>query len=171
VSNFRVSTHAVGVVAAVAALVLGLFAGGASAWYGGGETGGNEETTPVGPTSPTGPTGPSEGNANQPTVPPGGEATPPGPQPLSTGMLPAAPQPVPAVPAAPTPAIVKGVIGTREKGKTSETPTVLAAAGGNEQTAAGGGLARTGLDLLPAALLGVLALGASSFLFWRARRC
>jgi hypothetical protein len=210
VFNFRASVRTAGLVAGTAALVLGLFAGSAFAWYDCKGTGGNHQK----PTSSNGPQGGSEkGDSNNDTggkpssgdhpssgekptggkkpgegteaaPPPVVESTPaPSPVPVATGLLPAAPHPAVAVAPAPTPAptapaavspppVVKGEIGTVTNRSGGQVPTVLAAAGEVGQSAGqGGGLARTGFDLLPVAILGGLALGGSAFLLRRFQGC
>jgi hypothetical protein len=213
VFNFRASVRTAGLVAGTAALVLGLFAGSAFAWYNCKGTGGNDQTPTV-PTSSNGPPGGSEngetnhdnggkpssgeypnsgekptggskpGEESQPAPPPVVESTPaPGPVPVATGLLPAAPHPAAAVAPSPTPApttpaaatpppVVKGEIGTVTNRSGGQVPTVLAAAGEVGQSAGqGGGLARTGFDLLPVAILGGLALGGAAFFFRRFQGC
>jgi hypothetical protein len=216
VFNFRASVRTAGLVAGTAALVLGLFAGSAFAWYSSEGTGGNDQTPTV-PTSSNGPPAGSEngdnkhdtggkpssgdhpstgekpgggkkgggkkGETTQP-APPVAESTPaPSPVPVATGLLPAPPRPAAAVAPAPIPApttpaaatappVVKGEIGTVTNRSGGRAPTVLAAAGQVGQSAGqGGGLARTGFDLLPVAILGGLALGGSAFFFRRLQGC
>jgi hypothetical protein len=207
VFNFRASVRTAGLVAGTAALVLGLFAASAFAWYSSEGTGGNDQTPTV-PTSSNGPQGGSEngdskhdtggkptsgeypgsgekpgkggkpGEATQPGPPPVVESSPaPSPVPVATGLLPAAPHPAVAVAPAPAPSptapaaavappVVKGEIGTVTNRSGGQVPTVLAAASG-QSAGQSGGLARTGFDLLPVAILGGLALGGSAFFFRR----
>jgi hypothetical protein len=200
VVSFRASVRTAGLVAGIAALLLGLFAGSAFAWYNCKGSSGNDETPTV-PTSSNGPPGHSEkgdndqknedqpgggekpGEESQPAPPPVVESTPaPGPVPVATGVLPAAPHPAAAVSPAPTPApttpaaatppVVKGEIGTVRNASGGEVPIVLAASGEVGQSAGQGrGLARTGFGLLPVAILGGIALGGSAFFFRRLQGC
>jgi hypothetical protein len=132
------------------------------------------------------------GEESKPTPPSVGESTPVPPTvPVATGLLPAAPHPAagvspgpsPATPPAVTPPVVKGEIGTVKapvvkgeigtawNGSGGQAPTVLAATEVAQASGQGGGLAQTGFDLLPVAILGGLALGGSGFFFRRFQGC
>jgi hypothetical protein len=199
VFNFRASVRTAGVVAGIAALALSVFAGSALAWYNCKDTGANTETSTPPPPSSGPPGGSEEGtnnqeNGSQPNeeneqaAPPVVESTPaPGPAPVDTGLLPGTPQPAVAESPAPQPAVaespaptpaaatpppvVKGEIGTSSRGSAGEVPTVLASTGEVGPSASSGGLAQTGFGLLPVAILGGLALGASGLLFRRFQGC
>jgi hypothetical protein len=194
VFKFRGSVRTAGVTIGIAALVLGAFAGTAFACR---DNGGDHEKPS---SSSNGPPGDSqEGNndqengdqpsgGDQSTPPPVVESSPPpvvestpapGPAPVATGLLPAVqpavavtPAPAPATPAATSAPVVKGEIGTAWSGSGGQAPTVLAATGNvGPSVAQAGGLARTGFDLFPVAILGGLALGGSAFFFRRFQAC
>jgi hypothetical protein len=197
VFNFRGSVRTAGVAVGIAALVLGVFAGTAFACR---DSGGDHEKPTSSSNGPPGDSQegnndqengdqPSGGDQSTPppvlesTPPPVVESTPvPAPVPVATGLLPAAAQPAVAVTPAPAPApatpaatsapVVKGEIGTAWSGSGGQAPTVLAATGDvGPSVAQAGGLARTGFDLFPVAILGGLALGGSAFFFRRFQAC